>query len=153
MLANLRNRLDTVIEPLAYAGLRSLCGIWLIAHGLPKWNMGIATFAANSLARRGFEPALPLAYMVVGIELVLGALITLGLLTRLSAFISAGHLAFITFFVVWPNGFPWTRPGGGGWEYPAMWAALLLFIAIRGGGTWSLDHLIGARRGVAARAG
>jgi putative oxidoreductase len=146
MIAKLRAALDGVVEPIGYAGLRALCGIWLIAHGWPKWQMGVATFAQNSLARRGFEPALPLAWMVVGIELVLGALITLGLLTRLSAFISAGHLAFITFFVVWPNGFPWTRPGGGGWEYPAMWAALLLYIAIRGGGTWSLDRVAFARR-------
>lgn len=145
MLDKLRQKLDSIGEPLGYAGLRALCGIWLIAHGWPKWQMGVATFATNSLARRGFEPALPLAWMVVGIELVLGLLITLGLLTRLSAFIAAGHLAFITFFVVWPNGFPWTRPGGGGWEYPAMWAALLLFIAIRGGGQYSLDRLMPRR--------
>jgi putative oxidoreductase len=152
MLATFRNRLDTVIEPLGYAGLRAPCGIWLIAHGLPKRGMGIPTFAANSLARRGFEPALPLGCMVVGIGLALGALITVGLLKRISAFISAGHPAFITFFVVWPNGLPWTRPGGG-WEYPAMWTALLLFIAIRGGGTWSLDHPLGSRREGAVRGG
>jgi putative oxidoreductase len=142
VLATLRTILDARLEPVAYAGLRVLCGIWLIAHGWPKWQAGIATFATNSLARRGFEPSLPLAYMVVGIELVGGLLITIGLLTRLSAFIGAGHLAFITFFVVWPNGFPWTRPGGGGWEYPAMWAALLLFIAIRGSGAYGADRLL-----------
>jgi putative oxidoreductase len=145
MLTTFRTKLDTLVEPLGYAGLRALCGIWLIAHGWPKWQMGVATFATNSLARRGFEPALPLAWMVVGIELVLGALIVVGLFTRLAAFVSAGHLAFITFFVVWPNGFPWTRPGGGGWEYPAMWAALLLYLAIRGGGTYSLDRMAEAR--------
>jgi putative oxidoreductase len=142
MLGTLREKLDTVVEPIGYAALRALAGIWLIAHGWPKWQMGVATFAQNSLARRGFEPALPLAWMVVGVEIVLGTLIVAGLLTRLSAFIAAGHLAFITFFVVWPNGFPWTRPNGGGWEYPAMWAALLLFIAIRGGGAWSADRLV-----------
>jgi putative oxidoreductase len=147
MFAELRERLDTSIEPIAYAALRALAGIWLIAHGWPKWQMGVATFAANSLARRGFEPALPLAWMVVGIELVGGLLIALGLLTRLSAFLAAGHLAFITFFVTWANGFAWTRPGGGGWEYPAMWAMVLLFIAVRGGGAWSLDRVIAGRGG------
>jgi putative oxidoreductase len=145
MTGTLREMLDTVVEPVGYAALRALAGIWLIAHGWPKWQAGVTAFATNSLARRGFEPALPLAWMVVGIEIVLGALIALGLLTRISAFIAAGHLAFIAVFVVGPNGFAWTRPGGGGWEYPAMWAALLLYVAIRGGGSWSVDRLLSRR--------
>jgi putative oxidoreductase len=142
MFAALRSRLDTIFEPLAYLLLRAVCGIWLVAHGWPKWQAGIATFAANSLARRGFEPSLPLAYLVVSLEVVGGALIAIGLLTRPIAAIAAAHLAFITFWVVWPNGFPWTRPNGGGWEYPAMWTVLLLFIAVRGGGAYSLDRLL-----------
>ncbi len=147
MLTSLRRTLDTHVEPLGYLMLRVIAGTWLIAHGWPKWQAGIATFATGSLARRGIEPALPLAHVVVSVEVIGGLLIAIGLLTRPVALVAAGHLAFIAFVVVWPNGFPWTRPGGGGWEYPAMWAALLLFIAIRGGGPVSVDRLIQARRG------
>ena len=83
--------------------------------------------------------ALPLAWFVVGLETIGGLMIALGLLTRPVAFIAAGHLAFIAFVVSWPNGFSWARSG---WEYPAMWAAVFLFVAVRGGGTWSLDRLL-----------
>jgi putative oxidoreductase len=139
MRATLRTRLDTTFEPLAYALLRVIAGAYLIAHGWPKWQGGVAAFATGSLARRGLEPALPLAWMVVSLETLGGLLIAIGLLTRPIAFIAALHLAFITFWVLWPNGFSWSR---GGWEFAGMWAAVLLFIAIRGGGPWSLDRLL-----------
>ncbi|WP_270937798.1 DoxX family protein [Falsiroseomonas oryzae] len=138
-LAALRARLDATFEPLAYTLLRVIAGTFLIAHGWPKWQAGVATFAANGLARRGIEPALPLAWMVVSLETIGGLLIAVGLLTRLAAFLAAGHLAFITFVVLWPMGFAWNR---GGWEFAAMWATVMLFIAVRGGGQWSLDRVV-----------
>jgi putative oxidoreductase len=104
---------------------------------------GVATFAANGLARRGIEPALPLAWMVVSLEVVGGALIVLGLLTCGAAAIATLHLAFIAFWVSWQNGFAWVRQG---WEFPAMWAAVLLLITLRGGGPYALDRLV-FRRG------
>lgn len=138
-LTTLRNRLDRSVEPFAYALLRAVAGGFLVAHGWPKWTAGVALFAANGLSRRGIEPALPLAWFVVGLETIGGLMIALGLLTRPVAFLAAGHLAFIAFVVSWPNGFSWARSG---WEYPAMWAAVLLFVAVRGGGTWSLDRML-----------
>ncbi len=138
LAAALRGRLDPRIEALGDLLLRVVAGGFLVAHGWPKWVAGVGAFASG-LARRGLEPALPLAWMVVSLETVGGLLIALGLLTRPIAFIAAGHLAFIAFWVVWPNGFAWTR---GGWEYPAMWAAAMLAIALRGGGPWSLDRLL-----------
>jgi putative oxidoreductase len=141
MLAAIRHRLDTTIEPLGYLLLRVVAGTFLIAHGWPKWQAGVGAFAAG-LTRRGLEPALPLAWMVVSLETLGGLLIAIGLLTRPVAAIAALHLAFIAFWVLWPAGFAWNR---GGWEFAAMWAAVLLFIAIKGGGTWSIDRLILAR--------
>jgi putative oxidoreductase len=142
MPAALRSRWDAIREPLDTLGhtlLRVVCGGFLVAHGWPKWVGGVEAFAAGSLARRGLEPALPLAWMVVTLETVGGALVVLGLLTRPIAFVAAGHLAFIADVVQSPNGFAWRR---GGREYPALWAAAMLAIALRGGGPWSLDHLL-----------
>ena len=135
----LRERLDSRIEPLGYTLLRIVSGGFLVAHGWPKWMGGVEAFAAASLARRGLEPALPLAWLVVSLETIGGALIVLGLLTRPLAFIAACHLTFIAYVVQSPNGFAWAR---GGWEYPALWAATMLAIALRGGGPWSLDRLL-----------
>ncbi len=39
-----------------------------------------------------------------------------------------------------PAGFFWTE---GGWEYPVLWAAIAGMFAIKGGGRYSLDRLIG----------
>jgi putative oxidoreductase len=39
-----------------------------------------------------------------------------------------------------PNGYLWTARG---YEYPLLWGLLFLAIAIRGGGPYSVDRLIG----------
>ncbi|WP_237214339.1 DoxX family protein [Falsiroseomonas oryziterrae] len=147
MLATLRTKLDTVVEPLAYTFLRVISGTYLIAHGWPKWQAGVETFARMGLARRGIEPALPLAWMVVSLEVIGGLLIAIGLLTRFTAVLATGHLAFITFFVLWPAGFAWNR---GGWEFASFWAVVMLFIAVRGGGVYSADRFVFARMGSTA---
>lgn len=143
-----RHRLDTTFEPLGYLLLRVISGSYLVAHGWPKWQAGVETFARMGLARRGIEPALPLAWMVVSLETIGGLLIAIGLFTGLLAFVAAGHLAFITFFVLWPAGFAWNR---GGWEFASFWAVAMLFIAIRGGGAYSADALIGAKMATSSR--
>ena len=137
-IAALHGRLDSRIEPLGHRLLRVVSGGFLVAHGWPKWAAGAETFAGG-LTRRGTGPALPLAWMVVSLEAISGLLIALGLLIRPIAFLAAGHLAFIAFWVVLPNGSAWTR---GGWEHPAMWGAVMLAIALLGGGQWWLDRLL-----------
>lgn len=136
------DRVCAALQPLGYLLLRLVAGGFLVAHGWPKWQAGVGAFAAG-LTRRGIEPALPFAWLVVSLELVGGLLIAIGLLTRGVAAIATLHLAFIAFWVSWPNGFAWARQG---WEYPAMWAALLLYIALRGGGPMSVDRLLSRRR-------
>ena len=39
-----------------------------------------------------------------------------------------------------PNGYGWTSRG---YEYPLLWGLLFLAIAIRGGGPYSVDRLLG----------
>src|SRR3954449_8972786 len=77
--------------------VRATAGLMLLPHGIPKvFNQGVAAFAAAGLARRGIEPALPLAYVVAFLETVGGACIALGLFTRFFAAAVAVEMVVIT---------------------------------------------------------
>jgi putative oxidoreductase len=70
------------------------------------------------------------------IELVAGILLTLGLFTRITAFIASGELAFAYFIVHFPKGF-WPIVNNG--EAVILYCFILLYIAAAGPGAWSLD--------------
>jgi len=128
---------------LSYLIVRLTAGGMLLVHGLTKLTTGtIAGFAANSLARRGIEPALPLAYVVWFLETVGAICIILGLFTRVFAAAIGIQFLIITFHAHWGAGFGWSRPGGG-WEYPLFWGLIWVAIGLRGGGPYSLDRKIG----------
>ncbi|MDQ3919155.1 MAG: DoxX family protein, partial [Acidobacteriota bacterium] len=76
------------------------------------------------------------------LELVGGALILLGLFTRLAAFILSGELAVAYFMAHAPQGF-WPLLNKG--ELAAIYSFVFLFLAAAGGGEWALDRLL--RRG------
>ena len=66
--------------------VRLTAGGFLLIHGIQKVTLNsIAGFAANSLARRGIEPSVPLAYAVFFLETVGALCIIFGLFTRLFA--------------------------------------------------------------------
>ncbi len=115
-------------------------GVWLMQHGWVKVMAGVNAVAAGALARRGIEPALPLAYLITFLEGVGGFLITIGLFTRPVAVLLV--LEFIVLIVKahLPNG--WSA-GANGIGFPFMWGLILLAIALRGGGPWSLDRKLG----------
>ncbi|MFL6798455.1 MAG: DoxX family protein [Xanthobacteraceae bacterium] len=133
---------------LAWLVVRLTAGGMLLAHGIQKLApiaekgfLGtFQAFAAGSLARRGIEPALPLAYVVIGLETIGALCIILGLFTRFFAAAVAIEFAIITFVAHWPQGFVWSR---GGWEYPLFWGLIMFAIALRGGGPYSLDRKLG----------
>ena len=127
------------VTDLSWLVVRLTMGGMLLTHGIPKWQAGVAAFATGSLARRGIEPSLPLAYAVIGIETIGAACIALGLFTRFFAAAAAVHLLVVT-FVHMPQGFGWTNRG---YEYPLMWGLILFAVALRGGGPYSLDRKIG----------
>lgn len=72
------------------------------------------------------------------IELVGGALLTVGLFTRITAFIMSGEMAFAYFMVHAPRGF---FPALNGGELAIVYCFLFLFFAVAGAGAWSLDRL------------
>lgn len=119
--------------------IRATAGLILLTHGWPKLMLGVQAVAANTLAKRGIEPALPLAYALIFLETVGALLITIGLFTRPIAV--ALVIEFIVIVVQHiPNGYAWANRG---YEYPLFWGLIFLAIALRGGGPYSIDRALG----------
>ena len=80
-----------------------------------------------------------LLYCAALIEIIGGALVTVGLFTRLAAFIMSGEMAFAYFMSHAPrNFFPILNAGDGA----ILYCFIFLYIAVAGGGAWSLDRAI-----------
>jgi putative oxidoreductase len=131
---------------IAWLLVRLTAGGFLLIHGIQKLaGSSVAGFAANSLARRGIEPALPLAYAVFFLETVGALCLVVGLFTRFFAVAVGIEFVLIVFNAHWGTGFKdfaWSRAGGG-WEYPLFWGLIIAAIALRGGGPYSLDRKLG----------
>ena len=128
---------------LSWPVIRLTVGGTLLVHGINKlMGAGVAAFASGSLAKRGIEPALPLAYVVFLLETVGAVMIMLGLFTRVFAAAIAIEFVIIVFVAHWPMGYGWSNPRGG-WEYPLLWGLIFFAISLRGGGPYSLDRLLG----------
>jgi putative oxidoreductase len=72
------------------------------------------------------------------IELLGGIGILLGLFTRF--FAAARQSRCLSSFRILNVGFPWLK---GGYEYALMWGLVSFAIALRGGGPYSLDRMLG----------
>jgi putative oxidoreductase len=131
---------------LSWLVVRATAGGMLLVHGITKLTTSsIATFAANSMARRGIEPAIAAAYLIFFLETVGAVCIILGLFTRVIAAMIFVEFLVIIFVAHWGGGlagFGWNRQGGG-WEYPLFWELSWLAILLRGGGPYSLDRKLG----------
>jgi len=130
-----------LVEP-AYALLRVIAGGFLVPHGM--WKLfgvtGDQAAMVQFFASIGLQPAMPLTIAVGLVEFIGGILIVIGLATRpaaLAATITTGTAAL---YFHLPNGF---YVDNGGTEFASLWAVVLLFIAVRGGGAISLERAIG----------
>ena len=132
---------DALTEP-AYALLRFSAGAFLVPHGL--WKLfgitGSQTEMAAFFAAIGLEPAWPIMIAVGLVETIGGALVALGLLTRPAARAAAVTTGTAALYFHLPLGF---YVDTGGVEFAGLWAIVLLYIGIRGGGAISLDRAIG----------
>src|SRR4249919_1919934 len=72
-------------EPISWLLIRLTAGLMILPHGWPKVVAGIGPTAASALARRGIEPAEPLAVLLILLETVGGLCVALGLFTRFFA--------------------------------------------------------------------
>ncbi len=118
----------------AFALLRIITGLMFFGHGAQK-VLGI--FGGTAMA----PGSLP--WFAGSIELVTGALMTVGLFGGWAAFLASGEMAFAYFMGHAPRGFlPIVNQG----ELAVVYCFLFLFIACHGSGTLSLDALLFKRR-------
>ncbi len=135
-------RLYRPLEPWSYAVLRLAAGAIMMPHGAQKLFGGAAVAGGKYLAPWGL-PATPEWAMGLGIlELVGGAMLVLGLLTRPVALLFAIELFVVTFVVPQTLGWAWVIKGATE-HYPLTLLVLFLAVFFRGGGHYSLDRLIG----------
>jgi putative oxidoreductase len=112
--------------PYAYAILRIIDGLLFVCHGGQKlfgW----------------FGQPVPIGSLfgVAGIiEIVLGLLITIGLLTSYAAFIASGEMAVAYFIGHLPKSF-WPLENAG--ERVVLFCFIFLYMATQGSGNWSVD--------------
>ena len=90
----------------------------------------------GSLTRYGIVPATPLGYVVVFLETIGSFCVILGLGTRFFAAGIAIEMAVIAFVAKAPGGFAQM-------EMFILFGIVFFAIALRGGGPYSLDRLIG----------
>jgi len=78
------------------------------------------------------------------LELVGAFLLLIGLFSRSMAFLLSGLMAFAYFIAHAPQGF-WPMLNGG--ELAVLYCFVYLYLAVAGGGDWSVDQLMRKRRG------
>ena len=121
-------------QPTALSLFRFITGLLLFQYGVAK----ILQFPALPY----FANIPPLILAAGWLELVLGALLILGLFTRPVAFILSGEMAFAYFIEHFPNSFfPLLNEGTLAIEF----CFACLYLASAGGGPLSLDALLRAR--------
>ena len=82
------------------------------------------------------QPLPPVLVAAGVIELVAGILVTIGLFTRLAAFIASGEMAIGYFMMHFPQGF-WPAVNKG--EAAILFCFIFLYLAAAGPGAWSID--------------
>jgi putative oxidoreductase len=123
------------VSDLWYPLIRVTVGAILFVHGWTKVNTGVAG-VIGFFEKAGFVPATGFAYAAIFLETVGAICIVLGLFTRVFAAMIAIQMAIITFVVMMPQG--WARM-----ELTFLWGIVMFAIALRGGGPYSLDRVIG----------
>jgi putative oxidoreductase len=115
-------------QPQVLAILRIVVGLLFLEHGLSKFFGFPVPF-----------PVHPLPPMLIAagiIEVGAGVLVTIGLFTRIAAFIASGEMAVAYFMMHFPKGF-WPIANMG--EGAILFCFVFLYLAAAGGGAWSMD--------------
>lgn len=128
--------------------LRVVAGLCFMEHGAMKLLHFPTAMMPGQLP--------PLLMAAGAIELAGGALIVLGLFTKLAAFIASGETAVafwgfhvLNVFHMMPAGTPLTiDPQANHGEAAALYAVIFLYIAAAGGGAWALDNVFNRKRGL-----
>ena len=138
-LGTIANALSPFAEPL----VRVTAGLLLVPHGAQKlfgWFGGYGVEATGQFFAAKLGLPASLALLAGLIEFFGGLMLAAGFLTRPVAALVFGLMAVAVLQVHLPIGFFWTA---GGYEYPLFWGVVALSLAIRGGGRYSVDALVG----------
>jgi putative oxidoreductase len=113
--------------------LRIYTGLLLLEHGTAKF-LGFPVVPSMASVH------ITSIFGVAGVfELLGGLLLTLGLFTKPVAFILSGFAAVGVFLIHWPKGFYPVLNGG---EFISLLCFLCLYLALAGGGPWSVDAMM-----------
>ena len=117
-------------QPQMLALLRIVTGLLFLEHALIK----LAGFPPGG--KPGLQDVGSFLWIAGLIELVTGVLVTLGLFTRVAAFIAAGEMAYAYWFVHAKMGlYPAVNMG----EAAILFCFVFLYLAAAGPGAWSVD--------------
>jgi len=122
-------------QPQLLSLLRIMAGLLFVSHGTAK-VLGFP--AIEGLP----APGLSLGGLSGPFELVLGALLVLGLFTRPAAFLASGFCA-VGYWAV--HGMQSFMPIQNGGETIALYCFVWLYIAAAGPGVWAVDNMIGKK--------
>jgi putative oxidoreductase len=118
-------------QPQLLALLRIMAALLFMEHGTAK-------LLHFPVPQPGVPDPLPTILVAAAIiEIVGGVLVTLGLFTRLAAFIMSGEIAIGYFMFHFPKSF-WPLLNMG--EAAILYCFIFLYIAAAGPGAWALDN-------------
>lgn len=127
--------------PYALAILRIIAGLIFLEHGTQK----LLGFPPGE---RALVEAMTLSWWAGVLELILGTFITLGLFTRVAAFIASGEMAFAYWIAHAPRDL---FPVNNGGDAAILYCFIFLFFVFAGPGKWSVDALWTRSEDVATR--
>lgn len=125
----------TQFSPYVLGLLRIVAGYTFILHGTAKfWE-----FPISMTGGKGSVPLASLHGIGGVLEVVFGALIILGLFTRLAAFILSGQMA-VAYFMFHATAATFLLPLANKGESAVLFCFIFLYFVFAGGGAFSLDN-------------
>jgi len=125
-------------RPVVLSLFRFITGLLLFQYGVAKiFKIPVVPYFANIP---------PLIQAAGWIELILGAMLMIGLFTRIVAFVLSGEMAFAYFLGhMFKSGEPVFHPLNNGGTAAILFCFACLYLACAGGGPYSVDAMLGKK--------